>query len=164
MIWSLHSCNNQQKWKCFIGVYLWRSGLCGLELIDVRVAPDWFEICVVCVQPAFPKEVITLTSYIPLTTAHLQTYQCNISFPPFFLLLHFHSFDFLIEFVTWNQQERLQCDCELHFPRVLVRQTICAFRSMSLSAAWQFASWGFSNFITKYTAAEQQHSDCPVLL
>lgn len=41
------------------------SGLCRLELIGIRTAPDWFEICAACVL-SLPKGVITFTSYIYL--------------------------------------------------------------------------------------------------
>lgn len=164
MIWSLPSCNKQQKWKCFLGVHLRRSGLCGLELIDVREAPDWFEICVVCVQPAFPKEVITLTSYIPLTTAHSQTHQCNISFPFFFFY-----FCISILLISWLSllHETNKSDCSTtvnyishasHKPSVHFSRCHCQLPDKHL------ASWGFSKFIIKCSAAGQQHGDCPALI
>lgn len=165
MIWSLPSCNKQQKWKCFLGVHQWRSGLCGLELIDVRVAPDWFEICVVCVQPALPKEVITLTSYIPPTAAHSQTHQCNISFPFFF---HFCISILLISWLSLlHEVNKSDCSTTVNYishvylydkPSVHFSGCHCQLPDKHL------ASRGFSNFIMKCSAAGLQHGDCPVLM
>lgn len=144
-----HNKNGNLSSRC-MKLQLWKdtensSGLCRLELIDVRIIPDWFEICGVCVQPSFPKGVITFTSYIYLTLLLRTAYsECNsIIFPSLSGLLFCIFFwfpdcclrwvvSFVSVFVAWYLPEKLQYNCELHFPCVLAWQRTGVLHLMSL--------------------------------